>query len=377
MLQRKCEDKVMKFRAFIITRKKLITIITAAAVTAAIGTAEAVSDFKPVSDDGVYRAVLEEGMGVRKQRRKSLGEMIKNALGFDIKQPETILDVYTGGGKGEDEQEETAEDNTDEAKREGADIYEEQGDGPPFPTKEEIARAGNLEINNATDYTVDLRELCSQDLKFAVDDTGPQVLIVHTHTTECYNGDEMPGETERTTDTEKSVAAVGDVIAETLEEYGISVYHDETFHDYPSYQGSYTRSLATVTKAMEEYPSIKIVLDVHRDAFVYEDGTRLRVVDENADVPTAQVMLVSGTDSMGLYNPDWRENLKFAAKIQNAAELMYPGLMRPIDLRTERFNLHMTTGSLILEVGSNGNTLEEAKNAGKDVARAIAAVLEK
>ena len=367
----------MKFRAFIITRKKLITIITAAAVTAAIGTAEAVSDFKPVSADGVYRAVLEEGMGVRKQRRKSLGEMIKNALGFDIKQPETILDVYTGGGKGEDEQEETAEDNTDEAKREGADIYEEQGDGPPFPTKEEIARAGNLEINNATDYTVDLRELCSQDLKFAVDDTGPQVLIVHTHTTECYNGDEMPGETERTTDTEKSVAAVGDVIAETLEEYGISVYHDETFHDYPSYQGSYTRSLATVTKAMEEYPSIKIVLDVHRDAFVYEDGTRLRVVDENADVPTAQVMLVSGTDSMGLYNPDWRENLKFAAKIQNAAELMYPGLMRPIDLRTERFNLHMTTGSLILEVGSNGNTLEEAKNAGKDVARAIAAVLEK
>ena len=78
---------------------------------------------------------------------------------------------------------------------------------------------------------------------------------------------------------------------------------------------------------------------------------------------------------MGLWHENWQENLKFAAKIQNAAEIMYPGVMRPINLRKERFNEHMTKGSLILEVGSNGNTLAQAKEGGKDVARAIAAVL--
>ncbi len=368
----------MRFRAVIITRKKLITIIAASVLTAAIGAAEAVSDYKPPEEHEAYGAVLEEGMGIRKNSIADIRGALGRLLGFDLDRPETILDA---GDMANPSGKEDAEGNreNDDAKREGADVFEESdGDGgPPFPTRAEIADAGDLKINNATDYEVDLGELCAGDLKFSIDGDGPQVLIVHTHTTECYNGDEMPGETERTTDKEKSVVAVGRVIAETLEEYGINVYHDETFHDYPSYQGSYTRSLATVTRIMEENPSVKIVLDVHRDAFVYEDGTRLRVVDENADVPTSQVMLVSGTDSMGLYNPEWRENLRFAAKIQNAAELMYPGLMRPIDLRTERFNLHMTTGSLILEVGSNGNTLEEAKNAGKDVARAIAAVLEK
>ena len=369
----------MKFRAVIITRKKLITIIAASAVTAAIGVAEAVSDIRPPEEHAYYRAMIAEGIGAETFKKPDFKMMVNKLLGFDITKPETIMDAYVNdydGDKMPEETEAAPELTGDSRKQEGADIYEE-AEEVPFPTKAQIAQAGNLALSNATDYEVDLTALCAEDLKFSVDDDGPQVLIVHTHTTECYSGDEMPGETERTTDREKSVVEVGDVIAQTLEKYGISVYHDETYHDYPSYQGSYTRELATVTKIMEENPSIKIVLDVHRDAFVYEDGTRLRVVDANASVPTAQVMLVSGTDSMGLYNPEWRENLKFAAKIQNAAELMYPGLMRPIDLRTERFNLHMTTGSLILEVGSNGNTLEEAKNAGHNVARAIAAVLAK
>lgn len=370
----------MKFRAVIITRKKLITIIAASIATAAIGVAEAVSDFAPPAENEAYRTMIAEGIGAEEFKKPDFRMMVKKLLGFDITEPETILNGYVNDYGGESDKPQATEavpeetKNADGVKQEGADIYEE-AEEVPFPTKAQIAQAGNLALNNATDYEVDLAALCAEDLEFSIDSDGPQVLIVHTHTTECYNGDEMPGETERTTDTEKSVVAVGNVIAETLENYGISVYHDETFHDYPSYQGSYTRELATVTRVMEENPSIKIVLDVHRDAFVYTDGTRLRVVNENADVPTAQVMLVSGTDSMGLYNPDWRENLKFAAKIQNAAELMYPGLMRPIDLRTERFNLHMTTGSLILEVGSNGNTLEEAKNAAHNVARAIAAVL--
>lgn len=358
----------MKFKAVVITRKKIIITILFCVAVGIIGVTEAKLDMSAALGGDTYSRIINSAIGGGAPK-PDFSALLTSFLGFDIRNPETIVENYTGGFNDD-------ADSGSDAKNEGADIYEEASSGEPaFPTKEQIAAAGELSINNATDYSVDLKELCAGNLEFSIDNDGPQVLIVHTHTTECYNGDQMPGETERTTDKEKSVAAVGDVIAETLEKYGIGVYHDTTFHDYPSYQGSYTRSLTTVTDILNKYPSIKIVLDVHRDAFVYTDGTRLRVVDENADVPTAQVMLVSGTDSMGLANPDWRENLKFAAKIQNAAEIMYPGLMRSIDLRTERFNLHMTKGSLILEVGSNGNTLEEAKNAGHDVARAIAAVL--
>ena len=370
----------MKFKAVVITRKKLITALLLSAMTAAVAVAEAAVNITPKLSSGAYDKIINSAL-VTDGEKRDVKKTIASVLGFDISKPETIIDEYAGTDTEKSIAEKYYADKDEEehesAKEEGADIYEEATHGePPFPSKEEIAKAKNLSINNATDYEVDLEALCAENLAFSIDNDGPQVLIMHTHTTECYSGDEMPGETERTTDKEKSVAAIGDVIAETLERYGILVYHDTTFHDYPSYQGSYTRSMATVSDIMEKNPSIKIVLDVHRDAFVYTDGTRLRVTNENADVPTAQVMLVSGTDSMGLYNPDWRENLKFAAKIQNAAEIMYPGLMRSIDLRTERFNLHMTKGSLILEVGSNGNTLEEAKNAGHDVARAIAAVLQ-
>lgn len=165
------------------------------------------------------------------------------------------------------------------------------------------------------------------------------------------------------------------MICRVLEENGIKTVHDTTYHDYPSYQGSYTRALSTIETQLKNNPSIEIVLDVHRDAFIYSDGSKLAVTCEENGISTAQVMLVVGTNSMGLWHENWQENLKFAAKIQNAAEIMYPGVMRPINLRKERFNEHMTKGSLILEVGSNGNTLAQAKEGGKDVARAIAAVL--
>ena len=185
----------------------------------------------------------------------------------------------------------------------------------------------------------------------------------------------MNGETERNTDETKNVTAVGDVIAETLEQNGIHCVHDKTVHDYPTYQSAYTRTLSTIDYNLKHYPDIKIVLDVHRDAYIYPDGSKLRVNCDINGVSTAQVMLVLGTDSLGLSHPAWRENLSLAAKIQSAANIMYPGMMRPINLRRERFNMHMTTGSLLLEIGSNGNTLDEAKEGGRNIANAISAVL--
>ena len=116
-------------------------------------------------------------------------------------------------------------------------------------------------------------------------------------------------------------------------------------------------------------------MDIHRDGYVYADGTKLQKTTEINGEKTAQVMIVSGTDSMGLENPNWRENLKLGTKIQSAASIMYPTLMRPVNLRKERFNLHLTTGSLLIEVGANGNTLEEAIRGGHYFAKALAAVL--
>ena len=200
-------------------------------------------------------------------------------------------------------------------------------------------------------------------------------MIVHTHTTECYDGDNMYGESERNTDESKNVIAVGEAMKEVFESYGIKCIHDKTVHDYPTYQGAYTRELSTVEKNLAQYPSIKMVFDVHRDAYIYPDGSKLTVTCEQNGISTAKVMIVCGTDAMGLDNPNWRENFKLAAKIQNAAQIMYPDLMRPINLRQERFNMHKTTGSLLFEIGSNGNTLAQAIEGGKDLAYAVSAVL--
>jgi len=157
-------------------------------------------------------------------------------------------------------------------------------------------------------------------------------------------------------------------------EEGIEVIHDTTVHDYPSYSGAYTRSKATVTKNLEKYPSIKVVLDIHRDGIVREDGTKVKVSCEINGEKAAQCMFVVGSNAQ-LKHDYWRENMKIACKLQKYAEDNFPGLMRPIILRKERFNQQISKGAVIVEVGSNGNTLEEAKTGAKYMAKVISAVL--
>lgn len=365
----------MNFRTIVITKKKLI-IAAAAVMTAAFAAAAAV--FMPENSAEVFRVsentyedILSEGLPDNEERNIDIKGIISKLLGFDTGRPETIISEYSAVFERTTPNEEySGEDNI-----EIADTAESKNAYPAMPDKNQISSSVGLKINNATEYNVDIDALCSEELNINADSDLPQVLVVHTHTTECYDGDAMSGETERSTDENVNVVAVGNEICNVLEANGIKTVHDTTYHDYPSYQGSYTRALGTIKSQLDNNPSIKAVLDVHRDAFVYSDGSKLRVACEENGVNTAQVMIVAGTDSMGLWHDNWRENLKFAAKIQNAAQIMYPGLMRPVNLRTERFNEHMTMGSLILEVGSNGNTLDEAKEGGRDVAYAIAAVL--
>lgn len=365
------------FRALIIKRNTLITILSLISVgavtafsahkTADSENTEAVSAFS--QSDAVN--IIKEGVP-NDNDGKSVKEILNKLLGFDADKPETIIKSSSSvlGDLEQTEAEQTAE-NKKETKP-----PLEDSDKTSLPSHEQICSADGLKINNATNYNVNLDELCTADLAFKLAHSEePEVLVIHTHTTECFIGDEMSGESERTTNESYNMCAVGDVICDNLESYGIHTVHDKTIHDYPSYQGSYTRALETIEKNLASYPSIKVVLDMHRDAYVYSDGSKLRVAQNINGKAAAQVMLVLGTDSMGLSHPEWMANLTFAAKIQSAAEIMYPGLMRPVNLRRERFNMHVTTGSLLLEIGSNGNTLDEAKLAGEYVAKAIAAVL--
>ncbi len=361
----------MRFKTIVITRRTvIIAAVSAALIGGGVLTAHVAG--KNISGmfrrEGIYEDILSKGLPDSSERHFTLKDIVNKLTGFDADNPAAIIGKYSRIFKHD-----VATDNTEQPVREES--GEDPSYEPPLPDNAQICAASELAMNNATDYDVDINALCAEELSFEITYDEPQALVIHTHTTECYDGDQMNGETERNTNEELNVIAVGDEICRALEENGIKTVHDKTYHDYPSYQGSYTRALTTIENQLAEYPSIKIVLDVHRDAFIYEDGSKLKVECEQNGISAAQVMLVVGSDSMGLEHPDWRENLKFAAKIQSSANIMYPGLMRPINLRTERFNEHTTNGSLILEVGSNGNTLSQAKEGGKYVARAIAAVL--
>ncbi len=360
------------FRALIITKNKLkltgLVISAAAAAIALIKAANIEPAAIPAFSSAEAIDIIKEGVP-QESNSFDYKKVIDKILGFDTSHPETILESHSSLSEGTESASETPVPTphaTEEIK---------QMTDSGLPTRKEIETAKGLKINNATNYNVNLDLLCAEDLGIKLTKTEPEVLIIHTHTTECFIGDEMSGESERTTNNEYNMCAVGDVVSETLKGYGIQTVHDKTIHDYPSYQGSYTRALETINKNIEQYPSIKIVLDIHRDAYIYSDGSKLKVTADINGETVAQVMLVLGTDSMGLQHPHWQSNLTLAAKIQNAAEIMYPGMMRPINLRRERFNMHATTGSLLLEIGSNGNSLSEAKLAAKHIAKAIAAVL--
>lgn len=232
-----------------------------------------------------------------------------------------------------------------------------------------------MKVSNSTAYNVDPFNAANQPLSFSIDSNGAQVLIMHTHTTESFAEETyIKGAADRNLDETKNISAVGAAMAKIFEKNGIGVIHDRTVHDYPSYNGAYQSAAATINKNLKENPGIKVVLDVHRDGITREDGTKVKLVTEINGEKCAQVMLVCGTN-VNLTHDNWQENFKFASKIQAKAIEMFPSLMRPIDLRQERFNEQLTLGSLIVEVGSNGNTMEEAILGGEKIAEVICAVL--
>ena len=236
-------------------------------------------------------------------------------------------------------------------------------------------------IRNCTDLTnAQVAAQAGGPLPFAVEPGAgePQVLIMHTHATECYEDAERswadPAASARTTDTARNMVAVGAAMARVLNEAGICTIQDTTLHDYPSYTGSYAASNATVRAYLARYPGIKIVLDVHRDAIGGADGSRTKPVFMWNGLKCAQVMLICGADNGGNL-PNYRQNLCFAAAWQSAMATVVPGLARPCLFDYRYYNQDLTTGSLLLEVGGHGNTLDEAIRGGELAARALAALL--
>ncbi len=229
------------------------------------------------------------------------------------------------------------------------------------------AQYGNVKIKNQTDYQL-TQEMLTPDITIE----NKNILIFHTHSCESYTASEQypytPTGNFRTTDLNFTVTRVGTELTTQLQQYGYNVIHDTSYHDYPSYNGSYTNSLKTVESLLQTNQS-DIIIDLHRDAI----GSRsdyaptVKIGDEEC----AQIMFVIGTNAGGLWHPNWNQNLKFAVKVQEKAEELYPGLFKPIMLTTSRYNQHTGKYANIIEVGATGNTLEQCLTSMKYLAKVM------
>ena len=226
----------------------------------------------------------------------------------------------------------------------------------PNPISENYnVQYGNVKIKNQTTYNL-TEDILKPDIKI----DNKNIVIFHTHSCESYTSSEKYPYTQtgnfRTTDLKYTVTQVGSELENYLKKYNLNVVHDTSYHDYPSYTGSYTRSLKTVENILQTTPS-DIIIDLHRDAI----GSRadyaptVKIGDDYA----AQIMFVIGTNEGGLYHPNWNQNLKFAVKVQQKAEEMYPGLFKTMMVTKSRYNQHTGKYANIMEVGATGNTLEQ------------------
>lgn len=242
---------------------------------------------------------------------------------------------------------------------------------PTEPTLPSFSDADGLELYYASTEDPDIPALLAQPLRWNLRAEEPTVLIVHTHTTESYTRVDEPyteSAAWRTADEDYNMVAIGEIVKHILEENGIPVIHDRELHDYPSYNGSYTRTRRVIQDYVNQYPSIQLILDLHRDA-AGEGSNQMRTSATVDGEPSAQLMLVMGTN----YD-SYPENLSLALKLHAQLELQSPGITRPLQLRAARFNQDLCPGSLLVEVGAAGNTHPEARRAAEQLAEAIVAL---
>lgn len=232
---------------------------------------------------------------------------------------------------------------------------------------------GTVKVKNETE-----KEINEQTLMPNVSlENNKDIVIFHTHTCESYTSSEkysyeMTG-SYRTTDLNYTVVRVGTELEKNLKAYGYNVIHDQTYHDYPAYSGSYNRSLTTVENILKNSTNAQMIIDLHRDAVGSNANYAPSV--QIGDEVAAQMMFVIGTDGGGLSHANWQQNLKIAVKLQEKANELYPGLFRPIIVRNSRYNQHLAKGACIIEVGATGNTMDQCLVSMKYLAKVISEVI--
>ncbi len=230
-----------------------------------------------------------------------------------------------------------------------------------------------VEVNSVCGYDTDLPLLLQNPLNWDLRQEKPTVLILHTHGTESYKKTEDYQETSayRTQNTEYNVVSVGEHIKKILETGGIAVIHDKTLYDHPTYSSSYTRARSAIKKHLQENPSIALVLDIHRDSVENGKGEQVEITAEADGKKVAKLMMVVGTDANGLNHPKWKENMALAVKLHALLEKKHTGICRPISFRPQRFNQDLSTGGMLIEVGTAGNTRQQALDAAQILAETI------
>ena len=308
----------------------------------------------------------------------NMPEGAKTVLVSDYKQSQTIdfCDTTIEFNDTENENAPIVPTDTNEVRKDGDIIYKQykkQG-GTSYINllHGQIRNCSHLSNEQVLEYAT-----MRPEIKIAKS-TEPQVLIYHTHATEAYEPYERLyydlTRNTRNTDTKENMVAVGDAIATELEALGIGVIHSSTLHDYPAYTGAYSRSAETIKTILSEHPSIKVVLDIHRDA-IESNGQRYAAVTNIDGKNASQVMIISGCDDGTMNMPNYLQNLRLATAFQQQIEADYPTLTRPILFDYRKYNQDLSTGALLFEIGSHGNTLEQSVYTGHLIGKSIGKVL--
>ncbi len=239
---------------------------------------------------------------------------------------------------------------------------------PPLPS---YSDAEEIDLFYGCRADPDTQALLQQPLTWDLTEEAPSVLILHTHSTESYTQSGEPyveSSAWRTLDENYNMLSIGQRVGELLTQAGIGVLQDRTLNDHPSYNGSYVRARKAIAAWLEEYPSIQLILDLHRDASGGEGGQLRTLATVNGEA-SAQLMLVLGTN-----HEAYETNLSLALKLHAQLERQAPGIMRPLQLRAQRFNQDQCSGGLLIEVGAAGNTHAEAMLAAQELANAVIAL---
>lgn len=248
-------------------------------------------------------------------------------------------------------------------------------DPPPTESLQLAPPDGDqVQISDLVDYEPDVQALLETPLAWNLRSDAPTVLILHTHGSESYTKQPTEAYMEespyQTYDARYNMISLGQELARVLESGGIRVIHDQMLHDHPSYSDAYDHARQSIASYLAAYPSIQMVIDLHRDALDFAQDPQLTTSAEVNGQKSAQIMLVAGTD-VNLDYPDWQDNLSLGVKLTAVLEKAHPGITRPIQLRAQRFNLDMTAGSLLVEIGANGDTHMQALTAVRALGEAI------